>query len=217
MLQEVKISKFPKNFNFRKIFSSKEDGTCHTPWRNKNPNSNISNYRFRACSIKPYKMNNGKIISYIIKAIGTWIVVGKSFVNEDQFQRGFYNVGIVPNQLYWTRTISGVLNGKMNQCFKGFKLFKIMVDSEAYEVYENKIYKNKLTTLFLSALEKTKAKVKRWEQIKEQVLENKLAHQEQNEAYFQIIEQYSNLNKDNKSPPSEQINWNELKEKLKDI
>lgn len=217
MLQAAKISKFPKNFNFRKVFSSKEDGTYHNPWRNNNPNSNISNYRFRKSSVHPYKKSkNGKITSYRVEALGTWIIVGKSFVNNDQFRSDFYNIGILPHHLYWTKTLNGFLKGKINQCFRGKNLFKIMVDSESYEIYESQVYNNKLTILFQKSLEKTKEKVKRWETLKEYILENKLVKEEQRETYSKIIDQHSNLNKDNKSPP-EKINWNELQEKLKNI
>ncbi|MBH8622515.1 hypothetical protein [Spiroplasma sp. hyd1] len=92
---------FAKDFDFIKEFSTNsETKEIYKPYKQKDKNKNISNYRIHKSSMQKYNNCGQKIISYIVKTPERWIIVPGSFVHKDKFKDDFLIVGIVPQFIY---------------------------------------------------------------------------------------------------------------------
>lgn len=218
-IYKANFLKYPKNFNFREKFSKKEDGTYYKPWRNSNVYSNISNYVIHKSSIEPYRTVKNKVISYLIKGINSWLIVGATFIKTCKYRKDFTLVGIVPQFKYWTK-INSNKSEKCNQIVLGKNCFREMIDLEKFDMLQYHLYQNKLTQLFNNSLKARELKIAQWEKIKEIISKNNKVTEEQN-----LMLQDSNttndsnfINDDNKSPPeNNKIEWYKLQEKLKNL
>lgn len=201
---------YPKNFNFRAEFSSKSDGTTYIPWRNTNENSNISNYVVHKSSIQAYNVKNKKPVSYIIKGINSWFIVGKTFVKQCNFRKNFFIVGIAPHFKYWTRKTEDAKLKKFNQSFKGTTIFQDMINLEKYDIKIWITYENKLTKLFDKAITERQNKIKKWEELK-----NYLNIDTNPKTYNNLDPDYENSSIINKHPPFKEYDsdeWQKLVE-----
>ncbi|WP_419334087.1 hypothetical protein [Spiroplasma endosymbiont of Sarcophaga variegata] len=171
---------FAKDFDFIKEFSTNsETKEIYKPYKQKDKNKNISNYRIHKSSMQKYNNCGQKIISYIVKTPERWIIFLGSFVHKDKFKDDFLIVGIVPQFIYYTRTNREAAHGIPSIKKKGFNIFVDLIELEQYDHKTQIEANNQLTKIWNNNQEWINKRIENNERIKKlaEVQEKKLSNQ----------------------------------------